>query len=145
MEPFWQNYIQYTNMILHIFYLKKIDKYKRTNEFIIVWMKSYLCDIPSTNEMPWNISGRFPINYSSNIMPRHSWCCMSVNKIYKTKEEFDQRITVKYGYREHAYNELTHTAKWCSLPESLLQVVNLTNIMNYVYNKVKSPTPGTSF
>lgn len=131
MEPFWQNYIQYTNMILHIFYLKKIDKYKRTNEFIIVWMKSYLCDIPSTNEMPWNISGRFPINYSSNIMPRHSWCCMSVNKIYKTKEEFDQRITVKHGYREHAY-------KWIDAYSEVMFIpwIFITSCKPHEYNEL---------
>lgn len=31
-----------------------------------------------------------------------------------------------------------------SFPESLLHVVNLTDIMNYDYNEVKSPVLGTS-
>lgn len=47
--------------------------------------------------------------------------------------------TVKHGYREHAYNELTLTAKWFWFLETLLQVVNLSDITNYTYNEV----PGT--
>lgn len=36
------------------------------------------------------------------------------------------------------------TAKWFSLPVTLLLVVYLTNITNYSYNEAKSPIPSTS-
>lgn len=51
--------------------------------------------------------------------------------------------TEKFGNSEHAYNVLTPTAKWFSLPKTLLHVINLTDIMNYAFKKVKSLFPGT--
>lgn len=56
-----------------------------------------------------------------------------------------QNCTVKQGYSEHAYIELTLTAKWFSLPMNIYNVVNLMDIMNFAYKEVKSPIPGTSF
>lgn len=53
--------------------------------------------------------------------------------------------TVKHGYREHAYNKLTLTAKRFSFPRTLLHVVKLTDRTNYAYNEAKSPVPGTSY
>lgn len=53
-------------------------------------------------------------------------------------------ITVKHSYNEQAYNELMLTAKWFSFPVTLLHVVYLTDITNYVYNEAKLPVPGTS-
>lgn len=52
--------------------------------------------------------------------------------------------TVKHGYSEHAYNELTLTAKGFSFPVTLSHVVNWTDITNCAYIKVKSPIPDTS-
>lgn len=55
-------------------------------------------------------------------------------------------MTVKHGFSKHAYNELTLTAKWFSFPKTLLHVVNLQDITNYMYahNDVKSPVLDTS-
>lgn len=41
--------------------------------------------------------------------------------------------TVKHGYSEHVYNELTPTAKWFSsgLTTSTLNVVKFKNVTNY--------------
>lgn len=51
--------------------------------------------------------------------------------------------TVKHGSSEHAYNELTLKAKGFSFPVTLSHVVNLTDVTNCAYIKVKSPIPGT--
>lgn len=57
--------------------------------------------------------------------------------------------TVKQGYSEHAYNELTLTEKWFSFKRggsmTLLLVVNTTDITNYAYNEfeAKLSIPGT--
>lgn len=50
----------------------------------------------------------------------------------------------KTGYSERAYKILTLSAKCFSFPMALLHVVNLTDVMNYAYNEVNSPIPGTS-
>lgn len=52
--------------------------------------------------------------------------------------------TVKHGYSEHAYDELTFTAKWFSFPVTIIYVVNLMDITKYANNEAKSPVPGTS-
>lgn len=52
--------------------------------------------------------------------------------------------TVKHDYSEHPYIELKLTVKRFSFPMTLLHIVNLKDITNYVYNEVKSPVPGTS-
>lgn len=45
--------------------------------------------------------------------------------------------TVKHSYNRHSYNKLILTAKWFSLPMTLLYVVNLSHITKHAYNKVK--------
>lgn len=49
--------------------------------------------------------------------------------------------TVKHGFSEHAYNEMTRTAKWQSFPKTLVPVLNLTN---YAFKEAKSTARGTS-
>lgn len=56
-----------------------------------------------------------------------------------------QPITVKHGYIDHAYNELTPTEKWFSLPVTLWHAVNLKDRTNCAYNEVKSSVPKGSF
>lgn len=67
--------------------------------------------------------------------------------------------TVKYGYSEHIYNELSLTAKWFSLPLTIANLLimswhsevvfilfdfiaccKLDDTMNYTYNKENSPS-----
>lgn len=67
--------------------------------------------------------------------------------------------TVKYGYSEHIYNELSLTAKWFSLPLTKANLLimswhsevvfilfdfipgcKLDDTMNYTYNKENSPS-----
>lgn len=45
--------------------------------------------------------------------------CHNVCIIYKFKLYVNSVITVKHGYREHAYYELMHTAKWFSVPVTI--------------------------
>ena len=49
------------------------------------------------------------------------------------------------GYSEHAYNELTLTAQWFLFTKAKLHVLNVTDINNYVYNKVNSNVTAVSF
>lgn len=52
-------------------------------------------------------------------------------------------FTLKRGYSEYAYNEFTLKTLF-SFPMTLLHVVNLTGITNYVYKEVKLSVSGTS-
>lgn len=43
----------------------------------------------------------------------------------------------KFGYSEYVYNVLTFIVKWFFFSKILLYVINLIDIMNYVFKKVK--------
>lgn len=56
-----------------------------------------------------------------------------------------QQNTVKHAKSECIYKELTLVMKLFSFPVSFKHIVKLMDITNYmyIYNKAKSPVPGT--
>lgn len=66
----------------------------------------------------------------SNGSPPACW-----EPVCKHGEIHQYCYTVKYTYSKHSHNELTlNTAKWFSIPVTLLHVVNITVITNNIYN-----------
>lgn len=72
-------------------------------------------------------------------------CWLKINNTHPINIHQYKNIKFKYsknGYSEHAYNKLTLTAEWFSFPETLIHVVNLTDITNWLglyRRKIASP------
>lgn len=89
-----------------------------------------------------------------NSLPIICACTCTITKIYrdqlgvcgilKTHCLHVNYYSKKHSYSKRAYNELTLTANWFSLPLTLSHVKNLTNITNYANNEPKLSIPDTS-
>lgn len=116
----------------------------------IMWLGSFFSNLTLTHlTCPWTL---WQLMNSSEETTSSKTIAVFLQLSVITKQTIQSPLntwksvtyTGKHGYSEHADNKLTLIAKSFSFPETLLPVVNLTDIANYVYNEVNLPVPGIS-